>query len=156
MMPKIKEKYPQTTLVIYTRIEHIEEKVMNTIKSMDYVSLNSRTSQDTIKDELLKSDVWLYPTNFPETYCISALETMVEGCLVAGVKYTGLTDTIGNRGIMVNHPIEENKNELIEKLFYVMDRPELKERYINKAREWAMQQTYYNLAVEWLRIFKSG
>ena len=156
MMPKIKEKYPETTLVIYTRIEHIEEKVMDAIKSMDYVSLNSRVSQDTIKDELLKSDVWLYPTNFPETYCISALEAMAAGCLVAGVKYAGLTDTVGNRGIMVNHPIEENKNELLEKLFYVMDRPVLKTGYVNKAREWAMQQTYYNLAVEWLRIFKSG
>ena len=102
MIPKIKQRYPETTLVIYTRIEHIEDKVMETIKSMDYVSLNSRVSQDIIKDELLKSDVWLYPTNFPETYCISALEAMAAGCLVAGVKYAGLTDT---------------------KLFYVMDRP---------------------------------
>lgn len=156
MIPKIKQRYPETTLVIYTRIEHIEEKVMEKIKEMDYVSLNSRVSQDIVKSELLKSDIWLYPTTFPETYCISALEAMAAGCLVAGVKYAGLADTIGNRGIMVNHPIEETKDELLEKLFYVLDRPEIKERYVNKAREWAMQQTYYNLAVEWLKMFKSG
>jgi glycosyltransferase involved in cell wall biosynthesis len=155
MMPAIKERYPETTLVIYTRKEHVDENLMTKIEKMDYISLNSRVSQDVIKDELLKSDIWLYPTNFPETYCISALEAMAAGCLVAGVKYAGLSDTIGNRGILCEHPIEDNKEKLLQKLFYVMDRPELKKHYVDKAREWAMQQTYYNLAIEWLKIFKS-
>jgi glycosyltransferase involved in cell wall biosynthesis len=157
MIPLVKEKYPETTLVIYTRLEHIEEKTMEKIKNMDYVSLNSRVSQDTIKDEYLKSDVWLYPTDFSETYCITALEAMAAGCLVACTKYAGLADTVGDRGIMCDHPIKEesNKKELLRKLFFVMDRPDVKKRYVDKARDWAMNQTYYNLATEWLRMFKN-
>lgn len=157
MIPFVKEKYPETTLVIYTRLEHVEETTMEKIKSMDYVSINSRVSQDVIKEEYLKSDIWLYPTDFAETYCITALEAMASGCLVACTKYAGLADTVGDRGIMCEHPISEDKNktELLRKLFFVMDRPDIKKRYVDKAREWAMNQTYYNLAVDWLKMFKN-
>ena len=157
MMPDIKQRYPETTLVVYTRLEHIEENTMEKIKSMDYVSLNSRVSQDKIKDEYLKSDVWLYPTDFSETYCITALEAMAAGFLVASVKYAGLADTVGVRGVMCESPItdEKNKKELLRKLFFVMDRPDIKKRYVDKAREWALNQTYYNLAIEWIKMFKS-
>lgn len=157
MIPLIKERYPETTLVIYTRLEHVEESTLKKINNMDYVSLNSRISQDKIKEEYLKSDIWLYPTDFPETYCITALEAMASGCLVACTKFAGLADTVGDRGITCESPITDHKNktELLKKLFFVMDRPEIKERYINKAKEWALNQTYYNLAVEWVKMFKT-
>lgn len=156
MIPEIKQRYPETTLVIYTRTENIEERTLNKIKELDYVLLNSRVSQDVIKDEYLKSDVWLYPTNFEETYCITALEAMASGCLVACTSFAGLADTVGDRGITCKSPITEEKNrkDLLNKLFFVLDRPEIKKRYIDKAREWAMKQTYSNLATEWLRLFK--
>ena len=154
IIPIIKKKYPMTTLSIFTRIEHIEEKLLADIKSLDYVDLQPRISQDKINEELLKSDIWLYPTDFQETYCISALEAMAAGCLVVSVKYAGLIDTVGDRGIMCEHPIEKNKDNLIDKLFFVLDRPEIKKRYVDKAREWAHSQTYENLAKEWMRMFR--
>lgn len=155
MIPIIKEKYPQTTLVIYAKIEHIDDVLLKRIKELDYVSLNPRTTQENISKELLKSDVWLYPTDFTETYCISALEAMAAGCLVATVKLAGLIDTVGNRGIMCNEPITEqkNKDELLKKLFFVMDNPVVKQRYIETAKEWAFQQSYENLAKEWVKMF---
>jgi tetratricopeptide (TPR) repeat protein len=157
MMPEIKEKYPETTLIIYTRIEHIDEDTFHKIKNMDYVQLNSRVSQERIKEEYLKSDIWLYPTDFSETYCITALEAMAAGCLVACVKYAGLADTVGDRGITCDHPISDlkNKNDLLKKLFFVMDHPIIKKRYIEKAKDWALNQTYHNLAIEWIRMFKN-
>jgi len=154
MIPTIKEKYPRTTLSVFTRVEHIEEKLLDRIKALDYVDLQSRISQDKINEELLKSDIWLYPTDFQETYCISALEAMAAGCLVASVKYAGLIDTIGDRGIMCEHPIDQNKDVLLKKLCFVLDRPEIKKRYIDKAKEWALSQTYENLAKEWIKMFR--
>jgi tetratricopeptide (TPR) repeat protein len=157
MLPVIKDRYPETTLVIFTKIEHIDDILLKRIKELDYVSLNPRTTQENISKELLKSDIWLYPTDFTETYCISALEAMAAGCLVATVKLAGLADTVGNRGIMCNEPITEqkNKDELLKKLFLVLDNPAIKQRYIENAKEWAFKQTYQNLAKEWIKIFKS-
>lgn len=151
MIEKVKEKYPQTTLSIFTKLELIENELLNKIKMLDYISLNPRISQENIAKELLISDIWLYPTRFEETYCMSALEAMASGCLVASVKLAGIKDTVGNRGVLCDAPISENKEKLLEKLFYVMDRPSLKHHYIDKAREWALQQTYENLSKEWVR-----
>jgi glycosyltransferase involved in cell wall biosynthesis len=155
LIPKIKERYPQTTLSIFCKTELIDQSLMNTIELLDYVALHPRVSQDRISSELLQSDIWLYPTHFRETYCISALEAMAAGCLVATVKYAGLKDTVGDRGIMCDEPIDKNYDSLLEKLFFVLDRPEIKERYVIKAREWALQQTYENLALEWRQMFES-
>lgn len=153
MIEKVKEKYPQTTLSIFTKLEQIENDLLNKIKNLDYISLNPRTSQENIAKELLLSDIWLYPTTFEETYCMSALEAMAAGCLVASVKLAGITDTVSNRGVLCDVPIteKENQDHLLEKLFYVMDRPSVKRHYVEKAREWALQQTYENLAIEWVR-----
>jgi tetratricopeptide (TPR) repeat protein len=156
MIPVIKEKYPQTELYIYTRVEHVDEAWMKKIREMDYVHLHPRLKQEEISKELLKSDVWLYPTDFEETYCISALEAMASGCLVATTRLAGLITTVGDRGIMVDPPIslKEKRDVLLNKLFYVMDHPSIKKRYVDKAKDWAMKQTYENLAREWVTMFK--
>ena len=156
MIPKIKERYPLTTLAIFTKIEFIEEDLLETIQSIDYITLNKRVSQDVISHEMLKSDVWLYPTDFEETYCISALEAMAAGCLVATVKYAGLQYIVGNRGIMCEAPIEKHYDVLLNKLFFVLDHPEIKEQYVTKARDWALTQTYQSLALEWKNMFSSS
>ena len=155
MIPKIKERYPLTTLAIFTKIEFIEQDLLETIQSLDYITLNNRVTQDIISQELLKSDIWLYPTDFEETYCISALEAMAAGCLVATVKYAGLQTTVGNRGIMCDAPIEKHYDVLLNKLFFVLDHVEIKEQYVTKARDWALTQTYQSLALEWKSMFSS-
>lgn len=157
MIGQVKERYPQTELYIYTRTEHVTDAWKQQIDGMPYVHLHPRLPQEQIGQELLKSDVWLYPTDFEETYCISALEAMAAGCLVATTRLAGLITTVGDRGVTVDPPIAEETTQsiLLTKLFFVMDRPELKQRYVDKAREWALTQTYSNLAREWVKMFKA-
>ena len=45
-----------------------------------YIFVSPRVSQSQISIELLKSDIFLYPTDFPETYCIAALEAQISEC----------------------------------------------------------------------------
>lgn len=157
MIDRVHERYPQTELCIYTRTEHVSDVWKQQIDGMPYVHLHPRLKQEEISRELLKSDVWLYPTDFEETYCISALEAMAAGCLVATTRLAGLITTVGDRGITVDPPIsdESTQSALLSKLFFVLDRPEVKKRYTDKAREWALKQTYTNLAKEWVTMFKS-
>jgi glycosyltransferase involved in cell wall biosynthesis len=157
MIGQVKERYPQTELYIYTRTEHVTDAWKHQIDGMPYVHLHARLPQEQISQELLKSDVWLYPTDFEETYCISALEAMAAGCLVATTRLAGLITTVGDRGITVEPPIAEEATQsaLLTKLFFVLDRPEVKRRYVDKAREWALKQTYGNLAREWVKMFKA-
>ena len=157
MIPRVKDKYPLTELYIYTREEHLTDEWRAIIDSLPYVHLHPRLRQEELSVELMKSDVWLYPTDFEETYCIAALEAMAAGCLVATTRLAGLTTTVADRGVMVDPPIiDENQQlSLLTRLFFVLDRPEVKSRYVQKAREWALSQTYSKLAKEWVRMFRS-
>lgn len=157
MIQKIKKIFPETTLKIFTEIDDIPQELMNTIKSCDYISLNPRVSQEQISQEYLESDIWLYPTDFKETYCITALEAMRAGCLVACTGLAGLKTTVSDRGLTVKLSDDYNEedynktcDELLKKLEFVLKNPELKNYYVNKGKEWAETQTYESLVQEWL------
>ena len=113
--------------------------------------MNKRVSQAELAIEFLKSDVWLYPTDFEETFCITALEAMMAKCLVVTVDFAGLSETVKGRGIVCKHPIDKNIDDLVKKLFFVLEKPYLKEHFIEKSYEWALQQTYQSLATDWVK-----
>jgi glycosyltransferase involved in cell wall biosynthesis len=152
ILPFIKEKFPETTLYIFALIENIDESTLQKIEIMkSYVFLNSRLSQQEIANEFLKSDIWFYPTDFKETYCISAVEAMCAKCLVCTVDLGALTEIIMGKGILCKYPI--NQEKMLEKIFFVLNRPNLKQNFIEKAYEWAINQRYDNLADDWERDF---
>jgi hypothetical protein len=160
LIPKIKQKYPLTTLYLFVDKHLIDDKDLEIIEKTDYIFLEPRKSQDEIAVELMKSDVFLYPCTFKETYCISVVEAMASKCLIASTNLAALNEIISNRGITVNinKEIEEDTkdnlylkfDELLKKLFFVMERKELKERYVNNAYIWAINQSYSSLAKEWI------
>ena len=154
IIPKIKEKYPETTLHLFVNKYLIDNDTLNAIEKLeDYVYLNPRVSQDQLAIEFLKSDIWLYPTNFQESYCITALEAMAAKCLVVTVKNAALEEVVEGRGILCNYPIKDNLEDLVKKLFFVLERSKLKEHFVEKAYEWAARQTYDTLARDWINIF---
>ena len=138
-------------LYLFVNQSIIDYETLQIINKLDYVYLNSRVSQEQLSIEFLKSDIWLYPTDFQETYCITALEAMASKCLVATVDYCGLGNIVKGRGILCENPIEKNIDDLINKLFFLLEKPKLKSYFIEKAYKWAIEQTYENLTKEWLK-----
>jgi len=51
-------------------------------------------TQEELAREYLESKVWVYPSNFPETFCITALEAMAGGCNCVATAQAALTDTL--------------------------------------------------------------
>ena len=95
--------------------------------------------------------MWLYPTDFTETYCITAVEAQASGCLCVTMDVGSLGEIVDDRGVVVKGDIKDKKiqENILEKLFEVMDNKELKENYVTKAKEWALKQNYESLALEW-------
>ena len=154
MMPKIKEEFPSTTLHIFadlpTQLESYR-KMKEFIESTSYITLRGRVSQEVIADEFLISDVWLYPTDFTETYCITALEAQAAGMLCACSGLAALKEIVGDRGVVVNGDIRDSKvqKKLHERLAEVLRDPDEKDKLTKKARSWAMEQGHEQLAAEW-------
>ena len=152
LIPQIKERYPETTLQIFVKKENIEYETLKKIEDLDYVFINGRVSQEELAIEFLKSDIFFYPTDFKETYCITALESMCSKCLVVTVKLAALTEIVEGKGVLCDYPFRENTDELLEKLYFVLDRPKLKTHFINTAYNWGIEQTYERLADEWIKF----
>ena len=161
MIPIIKERYPETTLYIFSdtlqNLKGNSLELIERINKLPYVFLNGRVSQEEIIYEYSISDVWLYPTDFIETYCITALEAQACGVLCASVNLGSLITTIGDRGIMVDGDIinEDTQTKLLNSLFEILDDTDKKQKMIVKAREWALSQNFTTLVDEWRKdIFK--
>ena len=153
LFPEIKQKYPEATFEIFCNHSFINGVDIDRIESMkDYVHLHGRVSQEQLTLELLKSDVWFYPTIFDETYCISAVEAQAAGCLCVSVARGSLSEIIADRGVLVS---DSNRKKLLPKMFAVMDNPEQKQKITQRARHWAMKQTFDSLTDEWLAMFNS-
>jgi glycosyltransferase involved in cell wall biosynthesis len=147
VLPKIKERYPLTTLYIFAISENIDDNTMNKIKQLDYVFLSTRLSQDEIANEFLKSDIWFYPTDFKETYCITAVEAMCSKCLVCTINLGALKEIVMGKGILCDYPI--NNEKMLNKIFFVLEKQYLKKMFIEKAYDWAIEQTFDKLAKDW-------
>ena len=151
MFEKIKKIYIQAELHIFSNIDILSNSARKLIQDNDYFILHDKVSQDQIAIEFLKSDVFLYPTDFQETYCITALEAQAAGLLCVTTDIGALPEIIGDRGVIVKGNINEEsvQDEMIKRLRFTMDNQEIKTRLCQKAVEWAKQQTYTHLAREW-------
>jgi len=151
MFEKIKKIYINAELHIFSNIKILPDLAKKIIQEKDYMVLHEKVSQEQIAIEFLKSDVFLYPTDFQETYCITALEAQAAGLLCVTTDIGALPEIIGDRGIVVKGDINNEcvQDEMIKKLQFVMDNADIKTRLCQKSVEWAKQQTYIHLGREW-------
>lgn len=56
--------------------------------------------------EMSTAEYWLYPTNWAETSCITAMEMLMSGVICLYYPVAGLTDTMGGCGIQIAHGSE--------------------------------------------------
>ena len=149
MMPKIKSKFPATTLHVFSNVQNYPQLKTQMEKS-DYIFLHGRVSQAEIAYELSISDIWLYPTDFKETYCIAALEAQAAGCLCITMNLGSLKEVISNRGILIDGEIdnEETQNEIISQL-NILENQQEKNELTAKAREWGLRQDFKHVVKDW-------
>src|SRR3990167_2495341 len=145
----VKQKYPSSSLYIFTNLCDVPNSTFSKIKANSSIFIHERVSQEQLALEFLKSDIWLYPTDWKETFCITALEAQISRVLCCTYKLAGLAETIGPRGILANPKDEQG---LFKKLFYVMDTLEVKNLLLNKGEKWAKSQTFENMAEKFLKI----
>lgn len=58
------------------------------------------------------------------------------GCAYETVKLAALTEVVQGKGVLCEYPFRNNKKQLLEKLYFVLDRPYLKNHFIETAYKW--------------------
>lgn len=146
VMTNLKKEY-DVSLSIFCDESLISSNTLKEIKSNSFITLNKRVSQERLSKEYLSSDIWLYPTDFKETFCITALEAQAAKVLCICRNLAGLKDTVKN-GVLF-----ETNDEMYKKIKLLVNNPKLKQIIVNKQYEWAKQQTIENKTIEWIKLF---
>lgn len=112
MWDRIKEQLPELTLSIYygwdglktwnqseewqNSVKQQKERVTNWVASHPEVQLKGRVPKHVLAKEFLSAYICLYPNNFFETFCITALETQAAGVPMITTDMGALTTTLNN------------------------------------------------------------
>ena len=156
MFPEILKKYPDATLDIY--YHKLDNKLILTlIKNLEHcVKYKGKLKQSDLAKELCKSDIWFYPNLYShETFCLCALEAMAGGNLVIARKYSGLIETIGDSGILIDeHSPEKFKIKALNIIDKILSNPDEKYLLQKKAIARASKYTWKNISKIWFTLFK--
>lgn len=104
VMDKVVKEIPEATFHIYYGFDNLYKNNMGHEADRFKMMLNERpwakyhgnVDQKTLSKECAKAMVWLYPTDFTETSCISAMESLCEGVYPVVRRYGALSDTLHN------------------------------------------------------------
>lgn len=169
LFPKIRAVLPGASLHIYYGFDNWDKSIRQTgnatqrqlrdriwqLMDQEGVHYHGRVNQTELAAAFGASDIWLYPTQFTETYCITALEAQAAGTLCVCSDLAGLGTTVGDRGILIKkHPTEPGYDDhIIGLLLDIQNNPERKQAILTRARLWAEQQTWDCIAGRWANIF---
>ena len=146
LWPQILENLPDATLVIsfYGTFPSEQINLKTIIDSYDSIQYLGKLKFEQLYEEMASSEYWLYPTHWPETSCITALEMLMSGVICLYYPVAGLVNTLSNYGI----PVE--KGEEIEAINNLTVKR--KTEIIKRGKEYALSCSWTNRAKEWENI----
>lgn len=86
--------------------DHRDEEFRETLNFCNdhpQITYHGAKSNDEVRKALEKADIFAYPSIWPETSCISAIEAMSAGCLVVCPNLAALPETTANFAWMYNY-----------------------------------------------------
>lgn len=120
------------------------------------VQEHGRVGHDRLHEELLKSDIHIYPSSFQEISCISCMKSQALGAIPFVTDFAALSETV-KFGVRVDVDIttddgqEEFFNELIKFMRNDKKRDELREPMMSFCQDYFL---WSKVAQDWSTVFK--
>jgi hypothetical protein len=163
LIERLYEKRKSITLHIF--YSTLNERLRKRISTIPYVTFHGKISQKELAVEMMKSEFWLYPPFFYETYCMTAIECQMAGVIPIVRKYGGLIDTVEDRGINLelkdwksdnerNLNISNFTNTVVDATLKLMDDETEKERLRKMGFKFANEQRYSEIVKKWIKVIE--
>ena len=172
LFPRIRERLPEAELHIFygfenwdralgMRVDRDAEAWRDRIRAamqQPGVFFRGRVGQRELAREMMRSDIWFYPTRFEETYCITALEAQMAGALCVASDLGALRTTVADRGVLLGGDAysEEYRRLAVETVVALLMDRERRDAFAGRGRAWAAEQTWDAVAAEWQGIFEGA
>jgi GT2 family glycosyltransferase/tetratricopeptide (TPR) repeat protein len=176
MMPEIRKEVPDFELVIAygfhnwksaakhrnnpEELKYIEaiEKLIETQPGVNYVG---RVDKETLAQYQCESKIWLYPTWFSETFCITLVENGMAGNAAVTVPYAGILTVGGDAPVYIKgpedmHPSKWSTSEGFAKKFVeatvrILKDDSLRLELANKLSRQVEKYTWDQVADSWMK-----
>ena len=161
LWPDIIAAMPDATLVISTYVafpcNDDERRIQARIAHLNQVHPGQKEGQEhcirhlgqlspsQLYAEMGAAEYWLYPTDWPETSCITAMEMLMSGVICLYYPVAGLTDTMGGCGIQIAPGSE------LETLCRITSDETHQSKQREKGRAYAEGCTWTHRAQQWVR-----
>ena len=156
MWPDIKKMKPNATLYVATPPYGLEW-YKQYIEDLDGVYFLGSLSPTKLYETIKSSEYWVYPSQYDETYCITALEMMACGVKIISTDTGNLKNLLSNRGGVVNSEVDVDimKQSILDTLQFVDSRPDIQQNNLRSARNYAEGQTWGKRYTDWEYLVKT-
>lgn len=175
MLPSIRKEVPDFTLYVAYGFYNWETMAKQTgnQKSIEFITkiktlmeqpgvvYLGRISKQELATYEKQSKVWLYPTWFTETFCITAATAGIAKCAILTTNLGGLQDTVGNAGILlpstgltrdVAYP-EPYVAHFVSEAVKLLKDEEYRCSWATKAYNKMQQYNWESIANNWINLF---
>lgn len=175
LYPFIKDQIPELELHIFYGVYNWKEscKKKNDQKGLDKIAQleeaikklgifsYGRVSQQKLAEEWMRASLWLYPSWFSETFCITAIEAQKAGVPVIANKYAGIITTIDDSGILLGNGdpwwpyTKEGRESFLNETVSILKNRDKWNYWSEKGKENCKKYSWKNVALMWQNLFKS-
>ena len=166
MFPGWRAEFPQANLHIFYGFDNWEKAIkqrnnpeevqhLQAIKHLmnqPGVHYHGRISQEQLAREQMQASIWAYPTQFTETFCITATENMLAGAVPVCTTVAALETTVPDGcGVKVDQPWDVS-NAVLD----LFRNPHKLEEYRKRGEAHVLKTCGWETVVQnWIRMFKT-
>jgi glycosyltransferase involved in cell wall biosynthesis len=155
MWPSIKEIKPNASLYVATppyALGWYDEY------KGDYSDVNfiGSLSPNELYTNIKKSEYWVYPSTYDETFCITALEMMVGGVKIISTDTGNLKHLLDNRAGVVDSttPVGVITQSIMDTINFLDERTSTQQTYLKNAYQYAINQNWSNRYNDWITMME--
>jgi len=147
LWPTILEKYPEAELKLATYVPFPttkeDERLFDQLKQYPSIEFLGCLNRKALYSLLQTATYWLYPTQFHETFCITALEMMLHKVICLYSPVAALVNTVGMYGVPLC------QGEEIKSIQEIVGNSEQKEKLIENAYAYARTFDWSHIGTLW-------
>lgn len=168
---ELKKRYPDAQLHVFSSFDRYEKgwspgynpsapgenfKLYEQLTKINGCTVHGSVLQKQLASEFMKSSILLYPCNYEETSCITAMEAMAGGCAVVTSDLGALKETVGSSGIFIKERpgSDEFIKEFIGQTDFLLKNPERIKKLSSQSQKRALNFSWKASAKEMLNCFE--
>ncbi len=163
---KIREKFPDAELHVFYGWETFDSAFAGNAERQTWkkkmveglqqpgIFFHGRVGKETLKEWQQNIGIWMYPTNFTEINCITALDCQANGCVPCVINLAALKETVQS-GYKINGDIAdpETQERYLAALLELMGNEKVWLEEQERGKKFTDGLSWENIATKWAEQF---